>query len=446
MQIHSPETKVGLFTIIALASLFGIFFWLNSAKLFQSGYELEAVFERVEGLRPGAPVKLNGVDVGRISRVYFEDYQVVVSMRIQPQFTIPENTKATIAAMGFVGDKYLELILSEPGQPLSKGSRIKGQSPYSMDQLFETAHGAIDSIKEIADSIKGLTNDEQINNLRNSIARIDRITANLEQLTGSPEVRQLIQNLALATSELTQAASTANRFLTHIEADGETASELKNVMANAEKITASLDKFTAMMATNGPEVESLVQDARQTLQTINKAVNNINKAIEGMTSEDGDPTQVKQNIKAAAEAAGKISKYVASLNEFKIDNNIGAGHQDENGLIVDYRMDINLNKKNMLLFGVEDIGENNLTSFQLGVKSPNSLSRFGLYRNKVGLGLDYNPTQSLTVGVDIWDTKSANLGLSSAYRFNEDWSVKFSAFQNIDTTDRSWTVECWRKF
>lgn len=446
MQIHSPETRVGLFTLVALAVFFAAFYWLNGAKFFQRGYEVEAVFERVEGLRPGAPVKFNGVDIGRINRVYFENYQVIVAMRIQPQFEIPRNTKAIIASAGLVGDKYLELVLTKPGEPVGEGNRIKGQSPYSMDQLFATANGAIESIKEIADSIKELTSEEQIGSLKRSIARINQITANLEHLTGGPEVRQLIRNLDLAVSELTRAGNTANRFLTELEANGETAAELKKVMANIEKITAGLDKFTAMMAANGPEVELLVRDARQALQTINKAVDNINKAIEGSASDEGDSTEVRSNLKAAVEAAGKISEYAASLNEFSINNNIGAGHQDETGLIVDYRMDIHLNKKKMLILGVEDIGEANLTSFQYGVKSLNSLSRFGLYRDEVGLGFDYHPAQNITLGVDLWDTKSANLGLSSAYNINEDWSVKFSAFQNLDTEDRSWTVECWRKF
>lgn len=443
MQIHSPETKVGLFTLLALVALFSVFYWLNGSKLFQSGYELEAAFDRIENLRPGSPVKLHGVDVGRISRVYFEDYKVIVVMRIRPQFQIPRNTKATIATAGVVGDQYLELTLLKPGEPEGEGDRIMGQSPYTMDQIYATAYEAINSIKEIANSVKQLTNEQTIDYLNNSFARIDRITANLENLTGGPETRQLIQNLSLATSKLAQASDTANRFLSRIEADGETVTELKKTLANAEKITANLD---TIIAKNGPEVELLVKDARKTLQTINTAVENINKALEGLTSDEGDPSQVRNSIKAAADAAGKISEYMAALEEFHIDNNVGAGHQDQNGLIVNYRMDVNLNKKNKVLLGVEDIGEANLTSFQWGVKSPSTLSRFGLYRNEVGLGLDYLPTSNLTLGVDLWDTKSANLGFSSAYQFNEDWSLKFSASQNLDTTDRDWTVECWRKF
>lgn len=446
MQLYSPETKVGLFSLTALFILFGIFYWLNGSNLFQRGYELEAVFERIEDLRPGAPVKLHGVDVGRISRVYFEDYQVIVVMRIRPQYTIPRNTRAVIATAGVVGDKYLDLIRVKSEATEISGKRIKGQSPYSMDQFFEAASGVIDTIKEIADSVKLLINEQSINYLNDSIARIDRITANLDKLTGGPEVQQLVQNLTLAASELTKASITANRFLTQIDANGNTAADLQRTLANVEKIAENLDKFTAMMAENSPEVELLLQDARQTLQSINQAVENINHALEGLNSGEGDSSQTKQNLKAVLDAAGKLSKYASALEEFKIENNVGAGHQDETGLIVNYRMDVNLNKKNKLLIGVEDIGSENLTSFQWGVTAPNTLGRFGLYRNEVGLGLDYLPTSKLSFGVDLWDTKSANVGLSSAYRFNDDWSVKFSASKNIETTAQSWTVECWRKF
>jgi phospholipid/cholesterol/gamma-HCH transport system substrate-binding protein len=445
MELNSPEAKVGLFSLAALIMLFAVFYWLNGSNFFQQGYELEAVFDRIEDLRPGAPVKLQGVDVGRISRVYFEDYQVIVAMRIRPQFTIPHNTKAVIASAGVVGDKYLELIIVKSKEIGRTGNRIKGQSPYSMDQFYETAYDVIDSIKAIADSVKKLTNEQSINYLSNSIARIHRVTANLDKLTGGPEVQQLVQNLTLAASELTQASITANRFLTQLDANGNTAAELHRTLANVEKIAENLDKFTAMMASNSPEIELLVKDARQTLQTIHKAVENINQILESSTSGE-DHSETKSNLKAALDAAGKLSKYASALEDFNIDNNVGAGYQDETGLIVNYRMDVNLNKKNMFRIGVEDIGVANLTSFQWGVKSPNTLGRFGLYRNEVGLGLDYLPNSKLTFGADLWDTESANVGLSSSYRFNEDWSVKLSASKNIDTTDQSWTVECWRKF
>lgn len=446
MVINSPETKVGLFTLTALFVLGGIFFWLNGLELFQPGYELEAVFDRIEDLRPGAPVKLQGVDVGRISRIYFENYKVIVEMRIRPQFEIPRNVVAIIATAGVVGDKYLELILLEPGETPGDENRIKGKNPYTMDQFYETASEVINSIKQIAESVEALTADREMHrHLKSSLARFDRISKNLESITGGPEMLQMIQKAALAVEQLNRATIIANRFLEQIEANGETAADIKETLANAERISANLDQFTALMVKNGPELELLIKDARQTLQTINQAVVKINEALEGLTG-SGDPSQVKQSIKAAAAAAGKISKYVEAFEEFKIENKVGAGHQDPTGLIVNYQMDINLNRKRKLLLGVEDIGAANLASLQVGLKYPSALGRFGLYRNEVGLGLDYLPTPNLTLGVDLWDTESTNIGLSSSYRFNEDWTVKFSASQNFDTTDRTWAVECWRKF
>ncbi|NLY74309.1 MAG: MCE family protein [Firmicutes bacterium] len=446
MVINSPETKVGLFTLAALFILGGVFFWLNGLELFQPGYELEAVFDRIEDLRPGAPVKLQGVDVGRISRIYFENYKVIVEMRIRPQFEIPRNVVAIIATAGVVGDKYLELILLEPGETPGDETRIKGKNPHTMDQFYETASEVINSIKQIAKSVEALTADREMHrHLKSSLARFDRISKNLESITGSPEMLQIIQKAALAMEQLNRATIIANRFLEQIEANGETAADIKETLANAEKISANLDQFTALMVKNGPELELLIKDARQTLQTINQAVIKINEALEGLSGTE-DPSQVKQSIKAAVEAAGKISKYVEAFEEFKIENKVGAGRRDPTGLIVNYQMDINLNRERKLLLGVEDIGAANLASLQVGLKYPSALGRFGLYRNEVGLGLDYLPTPNLTLGVDLWDTESTNIGLSSSYQFNEDWAVKFSASQNFDTTDRTWAVECWRKF
>ena len=71
MHSVSTEVRVGIFALITLSILAFSIFWLNGGRLFEKGSVLEIEFERVDGIRPGAPVKLAGVDIGRVKRIFF---------------------------------------------------------------------------------------------------------------------------------------------------------------------------------------------------------------------------------------------------------------------------------------------------------------------------------------------------------------------------------------
>src|SRR5215831_14271187 len=62
------EFKVGLLILISTAILVGFIFILGNFSL-RSGFHLYADFDYVGSLQPGAPVKLSGIKVGKVSDV-----------------------------------------------------------------------------------------------------------------------------------------------------------------------------------------------------------------------------------------------------------------------------------------------------------------------------------------------------------------------------------------
>ncbi len=480
-----PETKVGIFALVALVAMISLFLWLSGTQLLERGYTKEVVFDRIEGLRPGAPVKYIGVDVGRITEIGFEDQKIIVTIRIQRQFKITERNKALIAASSVVGDKYLELVpLGSTEKPLPDG-RIAGIVPVSMDQLYYQAYEVITSLNEITASLKTLTNDPQVmNSFKNSLAnlerittkfdgfsnqlgaldvaglfqRLDRIATTAERIVQGNEAQlgEFVRNINQASVQLAQATLTANEFLQKADAGGELGSNLKQTVANAQQITANLEKFTQVLAANDQNIDRILDDAHQAMTAITEAAQNINNAVLQLTAGDGTDAnnsgnlnQVKETISLANQAVKKVNTYVQRLEQFTFRNSAGVGYHSDDELFFNYRFDSTFNDKSGLWFQLDDLGAENRTTVQYTYKSANFISRAGVYQNKFGVGFDYPANSHWTVGLNLWDTDNTRFGLSSAVRFNDQWSLSLDASKPVDTGKKdedSWDFVLWKKF
>lgn len=110
---RSLELGTGLFVLLGFAALFFLTTQLPGSGLKlgnEPGYRLTARFDNVGDLKPGAPVSMAGVSIGRVESIGFDprDFKAVVTMRIQPQFNqIPEDSDAAIQTQGLLGGKFI---------------------------------------------------------------------------------------------------------------------------------------------------------------------------------------------------------------------------------------------------------------------------------------------------------------------------------------------------
>lgn len=449
MQIVTTETKVGLFTVSAAIVLIALFLWLNGSQLLQQGSETEAIFDRIEGLRPGAPVKYIGVDVGRVTKIYFENQKVIVVFRIKSQINLPETVEATIASAGVVGDKYLELI-SDP-EAARIGGRIPGKSPASMEEFYDSAAEVLSSIKKITNSLSELLGDKELaGSLKDSLIRVNHLAATLDRMAANSEPRlyALLDNINRASTQLAEAGVTVNRLLNQIDDNGQTAADLRETLNHIRKVSENLDRFTKVLAENDTNINDLIKDADQTMHSINQAAQTIDHAVKSFTEDGGDVAGIRQMLDQAGDAAEKVDAYVSKLEQINVSQHIGTGYRDPEGLTVDYALTAHFNERNAMEFSFEGIGEANLASLQFSTPMANPVyrARAGLYKNEFGIGLDYLPNSRLSLGVSAWNTESLNLGLTTHWKLGEEWSLKLSTSTNIDSHEGTWDITGWYRF
>ncbi|MGD9154825.1 MAG: MlaD family protein [Bacillota bacterium] len=447
----NPETKVGILMAFTLMALFSLFFWLNRVTILQKGSRAEVVFERIEGLRPGAPVKYIGVDIGRIKKIYFEDQHIIVVVHINQGFELPHTSKAIIASSGVIGDKYLELQPLKPGERPLANHRIRGETPISMEQLYSSAFEILNSVKQTVDALNLVVADPGNSaSLKNVLANLEKMSASAERLIASNEtvINKLVRNIGTASAQLSQACLTVNRFLGKV-ADARTAAELKELLIHINKVSTNLDQFSGLLAEHGPQLVGLSEDASQTMTAITHAAQSITKAVNafnaGATLTDG-PDKPENALSQAGRAVRKASAYVNNLFKISASQQLGLAYQSTDDLAINYRTDLNLSEHRSLTFELADIGHDNLGTLQYNIHTSNYLTRFGLYRNQVGVGVDWIPHPNYSFGVDLWDTHSANLGISTKWQIHTDWSLRLSASRDLETNADRWQVGWWRRF
>lgn len=110
------ELTAGIFLALAIAAL--VFLALQATDrgvVSGGGYQINATFTNIGGLKPKAAVSMGGVTIGAVERIELDKqtFEARVYMLISDEYSdLPEDTSASILTAGILGDQYVGL---EPG-------------------------------------------------------------------------------------------------------------------------------------------------------------------------------------------------------------------------------------------------------------------------------------------------------------------------------------------
>ncbi len=127
MLSRSKETLFGLATVAVVGVLLAYNFVQRHERRAEngSGMTLIAQFNRSDGLREGAPVRMAGVPVGVVADMRLTDrYKAEVVLGVRRDLDLPDDSSAVIETDGLFGNKYIELQPGGSDDMLGDGDRI----------------------------------------------------------------------------------------------------------------------------------------------------------------------------------------------------------------------------------------------------------------------------------------------------------------------------------
>ncbi|HEY6643623.1 outer membrane lipid asymmetry maintenance protein MlaD [Povalibacter sp.] len=136
------EVSTGLFVLLGFAALFFLVTQITDRELTIAGgsYEVQAQFENVGSLKPGAAVSMSGVTVGRVDSITYDQqiYKAVVKLRINSAYNrIPTDSDAAIMTSGLLGGQYIGITAGGAEEFLKNGDRIElVQDAFVLENLI----------------------------------------------------------------------------------------------------------------------------------------------------------------------------------------------------------------------------------------------------------------------------------------------------------------------
>ncbi len=147
MQNNTFETLIGAIVIVVAAG-FLYFAYANSNSASLSGYDLDAKFQRVDGLNVGTDVRLSGIKIGNVSSLSLDPktYQATVHLNIRSDVKLPDDSSIMVTSTGLLGNSYLSVSPGGSDGMLPPGGTIRNtQGSVDLMSLigrFATGGGA----------------------------------------------------------------------------------------------------------------------------------------------------------------------------------------------------------------------------------------------------------------------------------------------------------------
>lgn len=237
---------VGLVIIIAIMILiFGIFF-LNDKDPRETFTTHYLKFKQVSTLSQDAPVKVNGVKLGKVENISLLGTNVLVQISLRNDVKIPVDTDIRVQNIGLLGERQIGMLLGDSSRCFSVKDTIPGFFDAGISEVMGMAGEVLDSAKimmRIAHEM--LDSTVATKDFRDRFHRILAKAENLED----------------------QAASLIER------ADPKLQSSLIGLSAATKKVNDILDK-------NKEPLEKIVADANNLLSNTNVLVNGADTAIQ----------------------------------------------------------------------------------------------------------------------------------------------------------------------
>lgn len=300
----STELKVGAVVLVAVAVLAAFILQMNdTANLFGTStdvYRVVVRFDSIAGLGVDAPVRLAGVLVGRVESIALtENGRALVTLRINRNVALRQDARASVASLGLLGEKYLEITAGTPGGPVvADGGEIQPGAAVSVDQMVavmnQIASDAADissSFSNVFGSAEGesrmaaiLTNMQQLTADLNAIARSNRdniaaTTTNVQQLTAA-----LSESLPLLIDEYRGLAREANALVSgNEERLAGTIDDVREVVASIGRSTDQLEQIMEKI-NNGDGTAAQLINTSDTIDKLNSSLDTVDDSLAAFDS------------------------------------------------------------------------------------------------------------------------------------------------------------------
>ncbi len=273
METKVNYALVGAFVLVLGAVLIAGVLWISSGGSFQTKFDLYLAIEEesVAGLNVNAPVKYNGVDVGKVKSIMLDasdPQRVRLILAIERGTPIKQDTVAVLKIQGLTGIAYVELdggalvappLLATVGEPYPV-IRTKPSLSARLETVLTDVLAKLDSTSSNINAILSDDNRRAFSSALADIAALSRTIAGRRETldAGIASAARTFDNSARITAQMGPVIDRIGRSAEALEKMGDnTAAASASAGKTIDSVGADVQRFTSETL---PEMERLMDE------------------------------------------------------------------------------------------------------------------------------------------------------------------------------------------
>lgn len=167
-QVTWAELRVGIFVLVGLAILAVGIFYVTGAGFLGPKYRIKTYLPDVSGLATGAPVRLDGVEIGNVEQIKVVPrdhgktpdrmHNIEVDMRIDRKYQndVLTDSTASLVTEGLLGNRYVTMTRGFTGTPLKEGQVVPGTEEKAIKEVVERSAEVLANLQELSKTVQDL--------------------------------------------------------------------------------------------------------------------------------------------------------------------------------------------------------------------------------------------------------------------------------------------------
>ena len=253
---------VGLFVLVLGAALIAGVLWLASGGAWQKSYDLYLAIEdeSVAGLNLNAPVKYNGVDVGKVREITLDPGnpdRVNLLFAIERGTPVKEDTVAVLKTQGLTGIAYVEL---SGGARDAAPLRATAGSRYPVIRTKPSLAARLENV------------------LTSVLAKLDSTSSNINSILSD-------ENRAAFKSALADVAAVARTVAARKDTLDAGIANAARTFENTSRISAQAGPVIDRIGRSADAIEKMGNEVAKTSAGAGKTVNSVGADVKRFTAE-----------------------------------------------------------------------------------------------------------------------------------------------------------------
>lgn len=271
MRDNRQYLIVGLFIIITVSILIGVWLWFSASNRQEYNTYVAIFHEPVDGVTSNSLITYNGVNVGQVKSIQLDEKNprnIYVYLNVLQSVSINKDTYAVLKSQGITGMTYIALNLPQDSKSIANLIPNK-KPPYTeiithpslLYSLTSQAQSVAGNIQDVSGQVKNMLTQQNLDHLAHILSNLDKVSASVA--SRSADIEQGLDLMVAILNNVKRNTDNLNKTFESIESLTVVVSQTTK---NANKLVSSVQDTTLQ------NINSVL------LPNLNHTINNLNQS------------------------------------------------------------------------------------------------------------------------------------------------------------------------